>query len=136
MSSILCNPFKSLYKSLITKCYPTTPTWNTTVPFKPPIKKGYVIKVYDGDTITIASKLPYLNSKMYRWSVRIRGIDCPEMKTHNKEEKQMAKLAQETLSKMILNNYVMLENVNNDKYGRVLADVYYKKTNISELKSR
>jgi hypothetical protein len=29
------------------------------IPFVPPITSGTVIKVYDGDTITITSKLPY-----------------------------------------------------------------------------
>ena len=122
---------KSLQKCKHSIYFSTKPTWESTTPFKPPIKKGYVIKVYDGDTITIASKLPYRNSKMYRWSVRIRGIDCPEMKTNNNEEKNIAKIAQSTLSDMILHKHVKLENVNNDKYGRVLADVIYKNRNIS-----
>ena len=112
--------------------------WEDTIPFKPPITGGRVIKVYDGDTITVASKLPYRKSPLYRWSVRIRGIDCPEMKSHDKNEKLVAKIAQSKLSTMILNKVVKLENVSNDKYGRVLADVYYRKTNISEfmLKNR
>ena len=29
--------------------------WQDTTPFVPPVDKGIVIKVYDGDTITIAS---------------------------------------------------------------------------------
>ena len=36
--------------------------WSQTIPFIPPITQGIVIKVYDGDTITIASKLPYEKS--------------------------------------------------------------------------
>ena len=112
----------------------TAPTlWDSTIPFKPPITGGRVIKVYDGDTITVASKLPYKKSPLYRWSVRIRGIDCPEMKTKNMEEHEIAKLAQETLQKMILNKEVKLENVTNDKYGRVLADVKYGKKDIGQF---
>jgi hypothetical protein len=42
------------------------PDWKDTVVFVPPITGGIVIKVYDGDTITIASKLPYDESKLYR----------------------------------------------------------------------
>ena len=121
------SPFRS-------KC----PEWGNTIPFKPPIDGGWVIKVYDGDTITIASKLPYKKSPLYRWSVRINGIDCPEMKSHNKNEKKVAEIAQSKLSEIILNKRVKLENVSNDKYGRVLADVYYRKLNIDEfmLKNR
>ena len=44
--------------------------WEDTVEFTFPITGGRVIKVYDGDTITIASKLPYEESPMYRLSVR------------------------------------------------------------------
>ena len=35
-----------------------------TMPFIPPIEKGIVVKVYDGDTITIVSKLPYPDSPL------------------------------------------------------------------------
>ena len=49
--------------------------------FIPPLKTGKVIKVYDGDTITIASRVPGLyNSPIYKFSVRLNGIDSPEMK--------------------------------------------------------
>ena len=51
--------------------------WKDCIPFVPPIAMGFVIKVYDGDTITIASKLPYPDSPLYRFSVRLNGIDCP-----------------------------------------------------------
>lgn len=123
--------------NIFTKCYRFStskpPTWRSTVPFKPPINSGYVIKVYDGDTITVASKLPYSKSPMYRWSVRIRGIDCPELRTKDETEKTIAKIAQKSLSEMILNKTVDLKNVDTGKYGRVLADVYYKKTNITDF---
>ena len=57
-------------------------------PFIPPISSGFVVKVYDGDTITIASKLPYESSPLYRFSVRLNGIDCPEIKGKDKNEKE------------------------------------------------
>jgi endonuclease YncB( thermonuclease family) len=66
-------------------------TWNETIPFKVPITEGYVLKVYDGDTITIASKLPFENSPIYRFSVRLAGIDTPEIKGKTEKEKHMAK---------------------------------------------
>ena len=52
--------------------------WEDTIEFTFPIKGGRVIKVYDADTITIASKLPYDKSPLYRLSVRLNGIDTPE----------------------------------------------------------
>ncbi len=98
--------------------------WDDTEPYIVPITSGYVIKVYDGDTITIASKLPYKNSKMYRFSVRLNGIDSPEMKGKSEDEKQAAIHSRDALSSKILHKHVFLRNVQSEKYGRVLADVY------------
>jgi len=97
---------------------------DTTV-FTFPIKYGKVIKVYDGDTITIATKVPGLeNSEIYKFSVRLNGIDTPEMKTKNQDEKNIAQLAQRALSEKILNKDVILKDVKTEKYGRLLCEVY------------
>ena len=98
--------------------------WKDTLQFVPPIEKGIVIKVYDGDTITIASKLPYPTSPLYRFPVRLNGIDCPEIKGKDENEKQCAKIAKKEMSDLILNKLVILKNVQTEKYGRILADVY------------
>ena len=50
--------------------------YKDTIPYIPNVTYGKVIKVYDGDTITIACKMPFDNSPIYRFSVRIAGIDC------------------------------------------------------------
>ena len=104
-----------------------------TIKFIPKIKKCTVISVYDGDTVTIASKLPYKNSPLYRWSLRIYGIDCPEMKSHKENEKEIAKIAQKTLENKILNKTITLENLKYDKYGRLLATVFYDQENIAQM---
>ena len=98
--------------------------WEDTIPFVFPITEGQVIKVYDGDTITNASKMPYPESPMYRFSVRLNGIDTPEIKGKNADEKEIAKKARDELSALILNKSVTLKNVQSEKYGRILADVY------------
>jgi endonuclease YncB( thermonuclease family) len=98
--------------------------WADTVEFTFPIQGGRVIKVYDGDTITIASKLPFNDSPLYRLSVRLNGIDTPEIKGKNEDEKTAAKNARDSLSALILNKYVTLKNIQSEKYGRILADVY------------
>jgi endonuclease YncB( thermonuclease family) len=85
---------------------------------------GYVIKVYDGDTITIATKLPFDSSPLYKFSVRLNGIDTPEIKTKNAEEKARALQCKNALTGLCLNRFVTLQNVTLEKYGRVLADVY------------
>ena len=91
--------------------------------FIPPITNGRVIKCYDGDTITIASYLPYKKSKLYKFSVRINGIDCPEIRGKTENEKKCAFLAKSAVENKILNKIVTLENVGTEKYGRILADV-------------
>ena len=80
--------------------------------------------MYDGDTITIASKLPYKSSPLYRFSVRLNGIDCPEMKGKDENEKECAQIAKKEMNDLIMNKMVTLKNVQTEKYGRILADVY------------
>jgi micrococcal nuclease len=90
-------------------------------PFVPQITEGRVVKVYDGDTITIVAKLPYKDSEHYRFSVRLLGIDTAEMKG---PEKDRATKARDALSARILNQTVQLRDVATEKYGRLLANVY------------
>jgi len=98
--------------------------WSDTKPFVPPINSGYVIKVYDGDSFTIASEMPFLNSPIYRFSVRLSGIDCPEIKGKTIIEKELAINARDALINKIMNKTITLKNVSLEKYGRILADVY------------
>lgn len=113
--------------------YLDTITYKDTIPYIPPIICGKVIKVYDGDTITIATKLPYDSSPIYRFSVRINGIDCPEMKTHNQNEQICAHMAKKTVYDLAFNKIVYLQNVSLEKYGRILADVFVDDISIGEL---
>jgi len=98
--------------------------WNQTIPFIPPINQGQVIKVYDGDTITIASKLPYPESPLYRFSIRLFGIDSPEIKGKTTEEKEAAKKSQKALEDLILHKIIYLKDNAQEKYGRILANIY------------
>ena len=95
-----------------------------TIKFVPPITFGKVIKTYDGDTITIAAKLPYPESPIYRFSVRLRGIDAAEIKGGTAKEKEIAQESKQILSDMIMGKMVTLVDVDTEKYGRLLAYVY------------
>jgi micrococcal nuclease len=95
-----------------------------TQPFIVPITTGKVVKVYDGDTFTLAGYLPYDESPLYRFPVRLNGIDSPEIKGKTEDEKRCALLARAELTAMIMDKKVVLKNVKNEKYGRLLADVY------------
>ena len=105
--------------------------WDDTIPFVVPITGGQVIKVYDGDTITIATKLPFNESTIYRFSIRLNGIDTPEIKSKNEDEKIMAKQVRDSLSNLIMNKFITLKNIETEKYGRILADVYFNDLHIN-----
>jgi endonuclease YncB( thermonuclease family) len=102
----------------------TNISYENTVPFVPPVTYGKVIKVYDGDTITIAAKLPYSQSPVYRIAVRLNGIDTPEIKGQTQKEKDLAKKIRDTLQTKLMDKIVQLKNTSLEKYGRLLADVY------------
>jgi len=95
-------------------------------PFIPVIKTGKIVKVYDGDTVTISARI-YITetqtTKLFRFNVRLRGIDSPEIKTKNEKERYFAIQARDGLSAFIMNEIVTLENIAYDKYGRILADI-------------
>lgn len=112
--------------------YLDTIEYNDTIPFTFPINYGKVIKVYDGDTITIAAKLPNTNGPVYRFSVRLDGIDTPEIKGKSVAERELAKQARDVLHELIYGKVIELRNVTNEKYGRILADVYIGDTNVNQ----
>ena len=101
-----------------------SPAWADTIPFIPPVTAGFVIKVYDGDTITVAARLPYADSPLYRFPVRLRGIDSPEIRGKSPAERAAAVAARDALAARIFGRTVELRNTGSEKFGRLLADVY------------
>ena len=135
LRKLMCIPVVKNYKSDLGDG--TDITLHDTHEFTFPVEGGRVIKVYDGDTITIATKLPFTKKSdiIYRFPVRLIGIDTPEMKGKDvsEEEKTAAKSAQQFVSNLVLNKYVTLKNVQNEKYGRILADVYIGDIHLNDL---
>ena len=113
------------------KDYLQNTTYENTIPFIPPVSKGKVVKVYDGDTITVASKI-LGSKKIYRFSVRLNGIDAPEIKGKTQEEKNAAIISRDVLREKILGEIVLLKDVKTEKYGRLLAIVYLNNINMNE----
>jgi endonuclease YncB( thermonuclease family) len=114
-------------------------TYNNSPVITYNFKKAKIVKVYDGDTVWIAVK--FYNSKVYRFLARIYGIDCPELKSHNIEEKNKAKDAKEFTEKFCLNKIVDINIFNNkhdnknkmikEKYGRLLISIEYNGVNLA-----
>lgn len=100
-------------------------TYKDTLAFIPPIMYAKVIKVYDGDTITVAARLPFVGSPIYRFSVRLAHIDSPEIIGGSKMETRLAIRSRNALHKLIFGKIIELKNNGKEKYGRLLADLYY-----------
>lgn len=81
------------------------------------------IRNYDADTITfdIPNVHPLIGDKI---SVRVRHIDTPEIKGKLPCEKEAARNAKNLIENQLKNAKVIhLENIDKDKYFRILADV-------------
>jgi len=99
--------------------------------FVPKIKECKVIKVYDGDTITVAAFLKG-DPECYKFQVRLSGIDSPELRGSGENEKKHAIISRDALSGQILNKTINLKIKGKEKYGRLLADVLYNGTNMND----
>jgi endonuclease YncB( thermonuclease family) len=81
------------------------------------------VQNYDADTITvdIPNVHPLIGDKV---SVRVNGIDTPEMRGKLPCEKEAARKAQKLIESLLKSTRrIDLKNVSRDKYFRVLADV-------------
>jgi endonuclease YncB( thermonuclease family) len=79
---------------------------------------------YDGDTCYVTA--PTLPEPLQKMSVRILGIDTPEIRAECDEEKKLALEARELANKLFREaKEIEFANLKWDKYGgRVLVDVY------------
>ena len=93
-----------------------------------------VDRVVDGDTIDVVLDLGF--DILYRTRVRLYGIDTPESRTRDKDEKARGKLAGTFLKQAIKNgSEVVIETKLKDskgKFGRVLGDVIIDGVNINQ----
>jgi endonuclease YncB( thermonuclease family) len=76
-----------------------------------PIPTGRVIKVADGDTITV------LDSSFSQYKVRVTSIDAPE------SEQPFGSVSGDNLERMGFGRQVTVEYENHDCYGRILGNL-------------
>ena len=83
-----------------------------------------LIKVVDGDTIDCTIDLGFSTWKKIR--VRMEGINTPESRTRDKEEKKRGLAAKERLKEILKynDNKCVLKVSGLGKFGRALASVY------------
>lgn len=90
----------------------------------PDVKVSRLLRVIDGDTFAcdidehsaIAGK---------NISIRLRGINTPELRSKDPEERKFAAIEKQRLFDLLNNARVIeLRNIDRDKYFRIDADVY------------
>lgn len=84
-----------------------------------------VIRVYDGDTITILMA-------GQKQSIRLVGIDTPEKSRKKNEPGQpFSQKATKFLARSVLNQDVSIEDYGKDRYSRILGVVYVGSMNVN-----
>ena len=87
--------------------------------------RAKILKVLDGDTVQIDLDLGF-NIVLANQKVRLAGVDTPESRTANSEEKPRGMLSKKKLQeKLPVGSYATIETVradsNDDKFGRILG---------------
>ena len=85
-----------------------------------------VIRTIDGDTFL--ARIHRRDARDLVVSVRLRGIDAPELKASCAEELDKAEAAADALRNLLGQGGVTISNLGEDKYGRLLADVATRRT--------
>ena len=95
--------------------------------------KANLIRVIDGDTIDALVDLGF--DVWIKKRVRLYGIDTPETRTKDVEEKKAGKAAMARLVEILSesNNEFILQSHGVGKYGRCLGTLFIDDTNINML---
>lgn len=98
----------------------------------PPVTDAFVLSVYDGDTITVAAQV-HGDAEFYKFSIRLMGLDTPEIRSADPDVKNRAKFVRDQLRAKILRKHVKVKVVHEkEKYGRLLAFIVLGDENINE----
>ena len=91
------------------------------------------VRNYDGDTITVnIPGYPAIAGKNV--SIRVKGIDTPEIRGKSNNERQLAIKARDVVGFLLKSaKEIELRNIQRGKYFRIVADVYFDGKNLSEI---
>ena len=91
-----------------------------------------IVKIIDGDTFDCIMDLGF--DVLLEARVRMYGIDTPESRTRDLEEKKFGLLAKDWLIEHLNDDIVISTELDNEKgkFGRVLGTVWAEGTNINE----
>tara|TARA_R110002126_G_scaffold147165_9_gene293247 strand:- start:1989 stop:2417 length:429 start_codon:yes stop_codon:yes gene_type:complete len=86
--------------------------------------KVKVLRVVDGDTIDVDVDLGF-GIKYAKQRVRLHGIDTPESRTRDLEEKVYGKLAKAHLKELLTKTPIIMLCHDKGKFGRILGELFY-----------
>lgn len=93
--------------------------------------KVSLASVYDGDTFRVHLSCRY-GLFCRSIAVRVRGVDCPEMRGVPPETKALAKQARTFTKNFLSGGKILLRNCGRDKYFRILCDVKVNGNSLAE----
>jgi micrococcal nuclease len=85
--------------------------------------KVKIKKVVDGDTVDVDIDLGF-GVWLHKERVRLHGIDTPESRTRDKEEKKYGLAAKEYLKEKLKTGQPLLRSFGNGKFGRILGELW------------
>lgn len=92
--------------------------------------KVKVTKVVDGDTVDVDVDLGF--GMIYKKQrVRMMGIDTPESRTRDLEEKFYGKASKAHLESILAEGDVQMQSHDKGKFGRILGELFVGDTNYS-----
>lgn len=97
--------------------------------FNGQIFEGKVIKVFDGDTLSIVVRF---HGDFIKLRVRLLGYDSAEKNSENQSEREAGLLATHTLKNLVENKTVTLHCKQFDLHGRVLGYIYLDTTAVNQ----
>ena len=93
--------------------------------------KVEVLRIVDGDTVDVRIDLGF--NVWHKCRVRLMGINAPESRTRDLEEKKRGLAAKQWLIDKVDSKEVEMQSHGVGKYGRVLGELYINKVNINQL---
>ena len=85
--------------------------------------KVYVTRVVDGDTVDVDVDLGF-STILKKQRVRMMGIDTPESRTRDLEEKFYGKASKAHLESILAEGNIELQSHGKGKFGRILGELF------------
>ena len=92
----------------------------TSTPTLYTYKVNQVLRVIDGDTMVVSIDLGF--NLALTQTIRVKGINAPEARTTNLEEKARGLAAKAFAEAWLQGKRLLIKTTKDDKYGRMLGD--------------